>query len=334
MNTLAVVFTEMGKAEIAEIEMPAPQAGEVQIQTDVSFISVGTERWVLKNEFDWQPTPYPCVPGYQRIGKVVQVGPGVNDFRIGDRVAATTGIWPGDVAPAWGSHLRLANSRMEEVFRLPSNIADENASGAVVAQVGWNAASRLRLSEGEWVVVFGDGLVGQCASQSVRARGSKAILVGRNEARLAIASAHSADKVVDSREGRVSEQIREAIGDGDLSGVIDTLQAEEVLHDCIALFGHFRSSPGQIVYAGFTPGKVWADMSVLQRYEVTCHFVSGWNRRRMEETLRQMENGNLSLSPFITHRVNYRQAPDMYDMILQKHSPFLGITLDWKEEQR
>lgn len=334
MKTPAVMFTATGQAEIADMDMPDPRADEVLIRTALSFISVGTERWVLTNRFDWQPTPYPCVPGYQRVGTVVQTGSGVRNFRIGDRVAATTGIWTGDVSPAWGAHLQLANSSVREVHRLPPSVPDENAAGAVTAQVGWNAASRLHLSEGEWAVVYGDGLIGQCAAQSVRARGGKAVLVGRNETRLAIASAHSADKVVNSREGRVSEQIRETIGDGELSGVIDTLQAEEVLHDCVTLFGHFRSSPGQIVYAGFTPGKCWADMSVLQRHELTCHFVSGWNRRRIAETLQLMENGKINLSPLLTHRAHYRRAPDMYDMILQKHSPFLGITLDWREEEQ
>jgi NADPH:quinone reductase-like Zn-dependent oxidoreductase len=89
MKTQAAVFTSPGEVEIQEITMPLPGPGEVQIRTDYSCISSGTEGWVLHNRFTWAPATYPSVPGYQRTGTVTAVGNGVQDWREGDTAIAT-----------------------------------------------------------------------------------------------------------------------------------------------------------------------------------------------------------------------------------------------------
>jgi threonine dehydrogenase-like Zn-dependent dehydrogenase len=85
-------------------------------------------------------------------------------------------------------------------FRLASAISDTDASGAVVAQVGYNAASRAMFDVGDWVLVYGNSLIGQCAAQAARARGTRVILVGHHTQRLALARQFSADAVINNRE--------------------------------------------------------------------------------------------------------------------------------------
>ena len=63
-----------------------------------------------------------------------------------------------------------------------------DAAGAVVAQVGYNAASRVAMQPGDWVVVYGDGIIGQSAAQAARARGARVILVGHRAERVALAA--------------------------------------------------------------------------------------------------------------------------------------------------
>src|SRR6516225_3309949 len=138
MKTRAVVFTSPGQVELQEINMPAPAADEVQIRTTYSTVSVGTEGWILQNLFTWHPTPYPCVPGYQRVGVVEDVGRDVQGWHVGDHVMATLGAWPGSIQPNAGSHTALGNTPARELYRLPDGVDELDASGAVVAQVGYN----------------------------------------------------------------------------------------------------------------------------------------------------------------------------------------------------
>jgi len=326
MKTPAVVYTGVEQIEVREIEMPPPGPGEVQIKTAYSIISAGTEGWALKQLFTWAKTPYPCVPGYQRVGTIVEVGPEVEGWEVGDRVMATVGRWQGEVVPFWGSHAAVANAVAQELYWIPDGADEIDASGAVVAQVGYNAASRVAMEPSDWGVVYGDGLIGQCAAQAAQARGANVVLVGHRPERLELAAQYSAEVAVNSHKQDVLEVVREHAGEY-VTFVIDTVQQEAAQREYVPLLEHGR---GQIVYSGFTPSETWASMALLQQKELTAHFVSGWNRERMDATLALMAEGRMRLLPLITHQVDaVARGADMYRMILAKREPFLGIALDW-----
>ena len=326
MDTQAIVFIAPGEVALQSIPMPDPRPGEVQIRTRFSTISAGTEGWAFQDRFTWQPTPYPCVPGYERVGVIVALGAGVEGWQIGDTVMATVGAWDSPVKPHWGSHAALANTVARELYRLPPGTDEVDASGAVVAQVGYNAASRVAMQPGDWVAVYGDGIIGQSAAQAARARGARVVVVGHRPERLSLAAKHSADAAVNARDGDVVEQVQEIAGRKTVTAILDSVQTEPAQREYTPLLEHAR---GQIVYCGFTPAATWADMGELQKHEFTTHYVSGWTRPRMEATLQLMAEGKIRLRPLITHLVPYAQGPDMYRMILGKSAPFMGITLDW-----
>ena len=326
MQVEAVVFTRPSEVAMGSVEMPPPGPGEVQVKTLCSTISCGTEGWALRNLFTWDRTPYPCVPGYQRVGIIMALGEGVSGWQIGQKVATTTGVWDGPVKPFWGAHIAMANVKASELYELPAGVDDVDAASLVVAQVGYNAASRMVLTAGQWVVVYGDGLIGQCAAQAARARGARVVLVGHRPVRVKLAAEHSADVAIDSRETDVAQAVAKETGADGVAAVIDTVQTEE------AQVEYCRFLParlGQVVYSGFTPGKTWADMALLQQRELTAHFVSGWTRPRMEATLKLMAEGRVRVRPLVTHLVPYRRGPELYRMILRKDPSFLGLTLDW-----
>jgi len=330
MKTAAVVFVRESQVELQDIEMPPPAPGEVQIRTEHSCVSVGTEGWILRDQFVWTKTPFPCVPGYQRVGVVTEIGAQVEGWRVGERAMAIAGSWPGATAPFWGSHLALANSLAEHVFHLPEGVDDIDASCGVVAQVGFNAASRAALQSGDWVVVYGDGLIGQSAAQSARARGARVVLVGHRDERLKLAATHSADAIINSHREDVEARVLELTDGQKVAVVLDSVQTEAAQREYLPLLENGR---GQIVYCGFTPRATWADMGLLQQHELSAHFVAGWNRERMEKTFNLMADEKLRVRPLITHHVAFERAPQMYRMMLEKSEPFLGIALDWRTSE-
>lgn len=327
MKTRAVVFTDVEQIEVQEIEMPPPGPGEVQIRTTTSTISAGTEGWALRRLFTWADTPYPCVPGYQRVGTITELGPDVEGWQVGDRVMATVGCWTGDVVPHWGSHVEVGNTVAHQLFWIPEGCDEVDASAGVVAQVGYNAGSRADMEPGDWCVVYGDGLIGQSAAQAAGARGANVILVGHRAERLGLGAEHSAALAVNSHEEDVVEVVRDHIGAPHVRFLIDTVQREEAQREYMPLLEHGK---GQVIYSGFTPTEAWASMAELQKAELTAHFVSGWDRERMDATLTLMAEGQMHLRPLVTHHVDaFTRGSDMYRMILDKSEPFLGITLDW-----
>lgn len=327
VKTRAVVFIAPAEAEVSIFSMPDPPPGTVQVRTDLSTISVGTEGWCFRDLFTWAPTPFPCVPGYQRVGTVTACGDGVEGWKPGDKCMATVGSWEADVVPFWGSHGEILNTSVTELYRIPDGVDDIDASALVVAQVGYNAAFRPLIDPGDWVVVYGDGLIGQSGAQAARARGARVILVGHRVDRVELARKYSADYAINSRDCISAEVVREIIG-GYAKAVIDTVQSEACQEEYMPLLEY---GCGQVVYSGFTPGNAWADMGALQRRELTTHFVAGWNRERMESTLNLMAAGKMSLKPLITHLISAEDAAEAYNMIIDKSRSFLGITLDWRQ---
>src|SRR3546814_13105884 len=69
--------------QVVEEELPAPQAGQVQVRQEAvgfNYIDIYQRQGVY-------PLPLPTGLGHEAAGVVVATGPGVSDFKAGARVA-------------------------------------------------------------------------------------------------------------------------------------------------------------------------------------------------------------------------------------------------------
>src|SRR5512143_4060352 len=88
-----VQLTRFGDADglkIVDIPMPTPGPGEVRVRVLASSINY-TEVLIRKHLYPQTAALRPpFVMGYDVVGEIDQLGPGVTDFRLGDRVADMT----------------------------------------------------------------------------------------------------------------------------------------------------------------------------------------------------------------------------------------------------
>ncbi|MCP4644257.1 MAG: hypothetical protein GY851_27690, partial [bacterium] len=64
--------------------------------------------------------------------------------------------------------------------------------------------------------------------------------------------------------------------------------------------------------------------------ELTFYAPSGWQQRRMDETLAFIASGQLDTLGLITHRFPVEQAADAWKLIEERTEPVLGVVLTWK----
>lgn len=82
----AAILRGVGEAlEVREVELTGPGPGEVRVR----IAATGVCRSDLSLQDATLPHPFPCVPGHEGAGTVVEVGPGVDEVAVGDHVILT-----------------------------------------------------------------------------------------------------------------------------------------------------------------------------------------------------------------------------------------------------
>jgi 2-desacetyl-2-hydroxyethyl bacteriochlorophyllide A dehydrogenase len=331
---MAVVFPKIEEIAFEEIEIPEPGPDDVLIDVEYTTISNGTERWCLTGNLtipDKPPLAFPHLPGYQAGGVVRAKGEHVKTLRPGDRVFSRNCTAPsGWRGSWWGGHTRIHVARTESVIALPERVSTREASALLLAQVGFNGASKPRVSKGYVAAVIGEGLVGQYAAQVLRSRGVYVVMAGLSAQRLEIAARYSADEVYDNRNGDFSRFIREKFPEG-VDIAIETASKGNTVQTAIDLL---RPS-GQLVLNGFyPPPEHMLDWHQLRTKELTVYCPNSRTRDRLERTLPLIEQGHIKTDALVTHEFPAEKAEEAYKMLLDPDAEFLGIVLRWKKEKR
>ena len=173
----AVVVAEFGgpaQLRLTETEDPLPGPGQVR----VAVAAAGVNPVDAGNRADgsWAGLRAPCVLGYDIAGLIESVGPGVTNWRPGDRVMAMTHFPDGA-----GGYAELAIVNADQLARIgPGTSMTEAAATPLAAGTAWDVLERLSLPPAATLLVLGgSGGVGLFLLQLAAARGINAVAVGR-----------------------------------------------------------------------------------------------------------------------------------------------------------
>ena len=153
----SLVLRQFGGPEGFElVDSPLPSAGEGEVRVRVLAASVQFTDVLLRTGKypDLKQKP-PLVLGYDVVGEIDELGPGVSDFQVGDRVADLT---------VTGSYARYRTLRADRVVRVPAHVDSAEAAALVLS---WATAYQLlhrsaHVKQGERALVLGaSGAVGQ-----------------------------------------------------------------------------------------------------------------------------------------------------------------------------
>ncbi|HET6385122.1 MAG TPA: zinc-binding dehydrogenase [Armatimonadota bacterium] len=329
---MAVVATFPWTVEFLPVEAPEPSDDDVVIRVTQSWISSGTEGSFIRGEriagdtprMQFDPPPFPHVPGYQKVGIVEWVGSRVAHVRPGDRVFATVSHVQGMFFDT-GGHISPAVTHGSQVWKIPEGVEPLAVSGLVLTQVGYNCGVRPAMAAGDAAVVIGDGLVGHWAAQTLAWRGARVMLVGRHADRIGRFHRREQDGVVNSREEDPVSAAEAWAPDG-LQVIVDTVGSIEAMENLYPI----TRRAGALVSAGFYGFMGQIDIQKMRDRELTLHAPSGWTGPRLDATLRLIASGDLQTLPLITHHFPANDAPQAYDLILNRQAPVLGVVLDWE----
>ncbi len=351
-----------------EIPSPSCQTGSILIKSGHSLISAGTERMLvdfgkasLVDKARQQPDKVrmvlnkirtdglmptleavrnkldqPLAMGYSNVGRVLEVGAGVEGLAIGDRVVSN------------GKHAEVVCVPKNLCAKIPDAVSDEAAAFTVVSAIALQGIRLVAPTLGESVVVTGLGLIGLITVQLLRAHGCRVLGLDYEEDKLALARQFGAETVaLKSGEDPVAAGMRFSRGRG-IDAVIITASTKS--NDPVHQAAQMCRKRGRIVLVGV----VGLELSRADFYEkeltfqVSCSYGPGrydssyeeqgqdypfgfvrWTEQRnFEAVLDMMADGRLDVMPLISHRYPLEKAAEAYQL-LAEHKPCLGILLQY-----
>ncbi|WP_415855707.1 medium chain dehydrogenase/reductase family protein [Sinomonas sp. G460-2] len=265
--------------QIRRTAVPSPGPGQVLVAMEATGVSFAEQQMRRGRYYD-QP-PFPFVPGYDLVGRVVSIGAGGDPQLVGRRVAALVKVG------GWASHILL---EALDAVAVPDGLSAVQAETVVVnGLTAWQMLHRkARVRAGQTVLVHGAaGGVGSVLAQLALAAGAEVI---------GTASPHNHDTLrsmgvapVDYRAGDVPDQVRNWAPHG-VDAVFDHVGGRSVIDSW-----HLLAPGGTLVAYGSastrddTGSKLWPVMKIIGRTLLwnalpngrRAHFFNIWAGRKL-----------------------------------------------------
>lgn len=182
----AAVYYTNSDVRVEEVPKPEAGAGELIMKTDTCGICVA-------DTMEWYNKPKaPVVLGHQAVGYVDEVGEGVEDFKVGDRIFVhhhiacmsceqcrkghytlckqfkKTNYKPGGFA----QYLKASSEHVKkDTIKIPDNVSFEEASLIEPLACALHGIERLDVKPSDKIVVIGTGTIGLMLIESLKAYG-------------------------------------------------------------------------------------------------------------------------------------------------------------------
>ncbi len=361
---------------LLEVPIPAVREGHLLVAVHYSLISAGTEggevkaarksliakakdrpqqvkqvldtlriqgpmqtyRDVMKKLEAYAPLGYSCA------GEVIEIGPGVVGFGIGDLVACA-----GNSA----SHAEYVSVPLKLCVRLRPGCdlkqAAYNTLGAIALQGVRQADVRL----GESCAVIGLGLIGQLVCCLLRAAGVRVIGVDINQAMVEMAARHCADLAIRRDDAGIEDRITQFTDGLGCDAVIITAATDS--HDPINFAGAIARKRGTIVVLGAVPTGFEREPHYYRKelqLRMSCSYGPGrydpdyeekgrdyppgyvrWTENRNMQAFQELiHKGVVNISFLTTHVFKLDESAKAFQMILDHSEPYAGILLEYNAQ--
>jgi predicted dehydrogenase len=359
-----------GAILLPEVPIPQVKPGYVLIQSTKSLISRGTEKMLLEfgqanllskakqqpdkvrmvlNKFKHEgfvstlnavnsklDTPLPL--GYSNAGIVIEVGAGVDELKVGDRVASN------------GNHAEVVSVPQNLCAKIPEGVDDITASFTIVSSIGLQGIRLLEPQIGENVVVVGLGLIGLLTCQILQANGCRVFGIDLNLSKIELARKWGIEAFCGNSQ-EVINRVHQIAPKG-FDGVIITSATKS--NSPIEMAPKLLRKKGRIVLVGVSG----LNLSRTDFYEkeislqVSCSYGPGrydvqyenhgidypygyvrWTEKRnFEAVLQLMQNKSIKVNDLISAVVPFDKAETSYQEVLKTEG--LGVVFSYPEESR
>ena len=331
----AVVYHGPGKISLDEV--PVPQI----IEPDDAILKVTTST-ICGTDIHIQSGGVPAVKpgtiiGHEFCGEIVEVGPSVHGFEVGDKVAVscvtqcgecyyclkqeyshcTTGSWIFGhlIDGCQAEFVRVPHANMG-LHKIPDGLTDDDLLfiGDILS-TGYFGAERGRIQPGDTVAVMGSGPVGMCAMATARLWGpSQIIAVDANNFRLGVAKEQGiADVTLNPMEVDVTEEILKLTGGRGADVTIEAVGIEPTFN--MALNAVRPGGNVSVIGVFEKPIEVKMNELWIKNINISMGLVQA---NHLPALIDLIKNGKIDMKFLQTHRAPLNDIMEGYDVFGNK----------------
>ena len=262
------VMTGLKELEWEQRPIPVPSKGEVLVRVEHVGICGSDLHYYEQGAIGDFKVSFPFVLGHEAAGTVVEIGEGVTDLAVGDRVAMEPGKTCGQciycktgrynlcpdveffaTPPIDGVFCEYVAHPASLCFRLPENM--DTIEGALIEPlaVGFHAANQGGARLGQKAVVMGAGCIGLMTLLALKAFGvTEVYVVDVMENRLAKAKELGAAGIINGKEQDAVEELMRATAGKGMDLCIDTAGSQITMNQCIGA----AAKGAAVVFVGYS----------------------------------------------------------------------------------
>jgi NADPH2:quinone reductase len=236
-------WLEPSELRVSEVPDPTVAPGTLRVEVHAAGCNF-FDILMVKGQYQVKPR-FPFVPGAEVAGVVLEAGPGVEGFAVGDRVFSSAGL---------GGFAEQAVVPARGTWRLPEDMSfAEGAALPIIYPTSYaGLVHRAQLRAGETLLVHAAaGGVGNAAVQIGKALGARVLATAGGAEKLEIARAAGADVLVDYEREDFVAKVLEATGGRGADVIYDSVGGDVFDRSlkCIAW-------NGRLLVIGFASGRI------------------------------------------------------------------------------
>jgi len=336
----AWVLGDPGQLSMVDKPLPMPGRAEVLVRidavaicaTDLEIIRHGPPAMIQGGE----PFNKNFTPGHEYMGTVAALGPGVDEYRIGQRVTVEIhagcgqckrcrqgmytaclnyGLNYGEVDKGHrangfttdGGFAEYAVNNINTLVAIPDGMSDAEATLVVTAGTAMYGLTELGgLVAGEGVAVLGPGPIGLLGVAVAKALGaSPVILTGTRDNRLQIGRALGADHVVNVRNEDAVAAVRRITGGKGLDYVLECSGAPDAVNQAARMLNR----GGRICLAAFPHEPALIDVAYIVRNNIYLYGIRGEGKSATHRAEAFMSQKRFDATKIHTHTFGLHDLP-------------------------
>lgn len=319
----AAFYDAPHKISVHETRKPEPGPNEVVVRMGACGIC-GTDQHIYEGDFF--PT-YPLIGGHEMAGEVAAIGEGVDNIKVGERVAVDPSIFCGYCffcQRAQGNHcLHWNGIGVTRNGGFAEYVLAPKANIYPIGEMPFEVAAfiepiscvvyglqRLQIPVGHNVLIYGAGTIGLIMLQLARHAGASQVTsVDKKPEKLALAERLGAYETVQAGD-KADDHLREISSLG-FDVVIDCTGIPSVVEH---MFTHVRDE-GKLLFFGVNPKQATIKVSPYDVYAKDLEIYGSFALRyTFHQAISLLQGGAVKVEPLLAERLPIDRFPDALKM--------------------